>query len=359
MWCQARKIVATNMPPSRSGVVGGLFGLEPVSIANGSQDSPFASSSTSFFLNARCAIYAVCQSLRPSVAWLPSYLCADVLDPFRKLNIIVRFYDGRPNFKSHRRDWVAEVESGDLVLTIHYFGFPNTTFRADQLSRKGAVIIEDASQGLFLKQQYAESACIVHSPRKFLGVPDGGLMTSPTMHDLRLQPLEAPPVEWWTSALAATQLRREFDLVGGENQWFPLFRRVEENFPLGPYRASDLAKAIIESANYQSIRTARRENYLALAGQLKRYALFEVLDEETVPLGFPVSVDIARRDTVLACLYKQNIFPPVHWRIDGIVPNNFQESHKISSCILTLICDQRYTIDDMARQAEAFLSAVN
>jgi hypothetical protein len=280
------------------------------------------------------------------------------LDPFRKLDILVRYYDGRPHFSSDKLDWVAEVQSGDLVLTIHYFGFPNRAFPADQLRRRGAVIIEDASQGLFLKQQYAESAGIVHSPRKFLGVPDGGLMTSPTMNDLWLQPREAPPVDWWTSALAAIQARREFDLVGGENRWFPLFRRVEKSFPLGPYRSSDLTRAVIASTDYHFVRRARRENYLALAERLKDFALFQNLDEETVPLGFPVSVDAARRDAVLECLYEQNIFPPVHWRINGIVPDDFRESHQISSCILTLICDQRYTIVDMARQAEAFLSAV-
>jgi hypothetical protein len=227
------------------------------------------------------------------------------------------------------------------------------------LSRRGAVIIEDASQGLFLKQQYPESVGIVYSPRKFLGVPDGGVMTSSRMDALGSQLLEPPPTAWWTSALAATQMRREFDLEGGENQWFPLFRQVEETFPLGAYRSSDLTRAVIESTDYHFVRKARRENYLALAERLKEFALFQGLDGETVPVGFPVCVDAAHRDTVLECLYKQNIYPPVHWQIHGIVPDEFQESHLLSRRILTLICDQRYTIADMTRQADAFLSAIN
>jgi hypothetical protein len=344
---------------SSPGVIGGLFGLEPVIAANGDQHSPFASSSTGFFLNARCAIYAVCQSLKPSAAWLPSYLCGAVLDPFRKLNIPVRYYDAGPNFRRGTHHWVAEVQSGDLVLAIHYFGFPNTTFPADQLRLRGAAIIEDASQGLFVKQQYPESVCIVYSPRKFLGVPDGGVMTSSQMDALRPHLLESPPTAWWTSALAATQMRREFDLVGGENRWFPLFRHVEEGFPLGPYRSSDLTRAVIDTTDYQFVKKARRENYLALAERLKGFSLFHALDTEIVPVGFPVCVDGARRDAVLERLYRQNIYPPVHWRIDGIVPDEFRESHLLSRCILTLICDQRYTIADMTRQADAFLSAIN
>ena len=155
-------------------------------------------------------------------------------------------------------------------------------------------------------------------------------------------------------------MRREFDLLGGESQWFHLFRQVEEKFPLGPYRSSDLARVLIETGtDYQFIKRTRRENYLALLETLKEFALFPELDAETVPLGFPVCVDDRRRDKVLEILYGQRIYPPVHWRIEGIVPEEYKESHSLSRRILTLICDQRYTIADMARQAATFLSAIN
>jgi hypothetical protein len=247
-----------------------------------------------------------------------------------------------------------------VVLVIHYFGFANTTFPADQLKLRGAVIIEDASQGLFVKQQYPESICIVYSPRKFFGVPDGGVLATSRMDAIRRQPLEPPPTEWWKAAFAVTQMRREFDLVGEENRWFLLFRHVEETFPVGPYYSSDLARMLIETGtDYGPIRRARRQNYLALAERLNEFALFPVLGEDTVPLGFPVCVDAAQRDAVLKCLYNEKIYPPVHWRIDGIVPEEHHESHLLSRRILTLICDQRYTICDMARQAATFLSAIN
>lgn len=347
------------MPSSSRGVIGGLFGLEPVSLTKGDQPSPFAGSFVDYFLSARCAFYAVCQSVKPRIAWLPSYLCSAVLDPFRSLGIPVRYYDAGPNLRSGRHGWIADVHPGDLVLVIHYFGFANTTLPADQLKLRGAVIIEDASQGLFIKQQYPESICIVYSPRKFFGVPDGGVLATSRMDAIRRQPLEPPPTEWWKAAFAMTQMRREFDLVGGENRWFSLFRHVEKTFPVGPYCSSDLARMLIETGtDYGSMRTARRENYLALAARLNEFALFPVLGNDIVPLGFPVCVDAAQRDAVLKCLYNEKIYPPVHWRIDGIVPEEHHESHFLSRRILTLLCDQRYTSSDMTRQAAAFLLAV-
>ena len=347
------------MASSSSGIIGGLFGLEPVSLTRSDQPSTFDASFIEYFLSARCAFYAVCQSVKPKTAWLPSYLCGAVLDPFRALRIPVRYYEAGPNFRSETFQWIAEVLAGDLVLVIHYFGFTNTTFPADELKMRGAVIIEDASQGLFVKQLYKGSTCIVYSPRKFFGVPDGGVLTSSHINGMRRQPLEPPPTEWWKDALAMVQMRREFDLVGGENRWFRLFRYVEETFPIGLYHSSELAKVLIETGtDYESMRTARRKNYMALAERVNEFALFPVLGDETVPLGFPVCVDAAQRDAILEHLYNEKIYPPVHWRIDGIVPEHFHESHLLSRRTLTLLCDQRYTPSDMGRQAAAFLLAV-
>lgn len=347
------------MPSLSGGIIGGLFGLEPTSLVRSNQQSNFDPSFIEYFLSARCAFYAVCQYVKPRIAWLPSYLCGALLDPFRALGIPVRYYEDGPNFASGTLQWIADVHARDLVLVIHYFGFANKTFPADELTKRGAVVIEDASQSLFVKQLYKESTCIIYSPRKFFGVPDGGVLTSSHIDGVCLQPLQPPPTEWWKDALAMVQMRREFDLVGGENRWFRLFRRVEETFPVGLYRSSELARVLIETGtDYGSMRTARRENYLALAERLNEFALFPVLSDETVPVGFPVCVDAAQREAILEYLYNEKIYPPVHWRIDGIVPEHFQESHSLSRRILTLLCDQRYTPSDMARQATAFLLAV-
>jgi len=303
-------------------------------------------------------LLAVCETANPGAAWLPSYLCGAVLDPFRKLGVPLRYYDPHPASEPVELAWTKDVERGDLVLTIHYFGFPNRTLPVAQLAQQGAIVVEDASQGLFVKQQYPETHCILYSPRKFLGVPDSGVMVSSSNNDIRSELLEPPPGDWWKNALAMVQMRREFDLIGGENLWFPLFLDVEKTFPLGPYRSSDLAKLTLESGtDYQFIQRTRRENYAVLLERLKQFALFPELGAETVPLGFPVRVNPARRNAILGDLYKQRIYPPVHWHIEGIVPEEHRQSHLLSKSILTLICDQRYSASDMKRQADSFLLA--
>jgi hypothetical protein len=346
------------MMSSGSKIIGGLLGLEVPCLSSGSRSVPFSECFRNYFLSARCAIYTICQSLKPRTTWLPSYLCGALLEPFDRLNIPIRFYDDGPNFQNGSTNWIDEVKNGDLVLFIHYFGFPNRTFPAEAVKKQGGLIVEDASQGLFVKQLYSESECIIYSPRKFVGVPDGGVVVHSDTSVLQAGSLEPAPAEWWKSALAATLMRREFDLQGGENVWFQLFREVEETFPVGPYCSSDLARMYIEGGtDYDFIERVRRENYKALLERLAEFALFCELDAETVPLGFPVRLSPAVRDRVLDHLYKQNIFTPVHWRIGEIVPVEHVESHLLSQSILTLICDQRYTTSDMNRQVDAFLTA--
>lgn len=165
------------MPGPARSIIGGVFGLELVSIAKG--DSIFTSS-VKYYLSFRRTIYKLCQRFNPGTAWAPSYLCGVMLDSFRQLKVPIPYYNAGPNFETGSDDWMVDVVQGDLVLVVNYFVLPNALFPASDLKGRGAVIIEDTSQGYFLKQCYPESSYIVYSPRKFLGVPDGGdMMLSP------------------------------------------------------------------------------------------------------------------------------------------------------------------------------------
>ena len=56
-------------------------------------------------------------------------------------------------------------------------------------------------------------------------------------------------------------------------------------------------------------------------------------------------------------MFNNNIFTPIHWpfeseALNGSVKNQLYENE------LSLICDQRYTIDDMKRQIEVLRKCV-
>ncbi len=346
-----------NSSSSRK-IIGGAFGFECPVLSNDAGRLPFAEErdQIQYFLNARCALTVFCDVRRPRVAWLPSYLCESLLHPFVRCRVPVRYYPVDLDLKVRDTEWVKELQPGDWVIAVHYFGFANSDFPAAQIVGSGALLLEDASQALFLPRQFDESTCIVYSPRKFLAVPELGVMVSRKEIGTEAVALAAPPDNWWKLAIATMQKRREFDLIGGNNEWFSLFQQVESQFPLGPYAASDLSKMLLTcGVDYGNIRTRRRENYFRLLEKLEKYALFPQIGPQTVPLGFPVLVDPGRRNRILQCLYEKGIYPPVHWRINGVVPSEFSASHAISNSMMTLICDQRYTVEDMDKQASEFL----
>jgi dTDP-4-amino-4,6-dideoxygalactose transaminase len=120
---------------------------------------------------------------------------------------------------------------------------------------------------------------------------------------------------------------------------------------------SQVSKAIFEhSVDYSIIEKRRIDNYRTLLDRLRAYAVFPRLEPDVVPSGFPVRV--AKRDAIRQALFDREIYPPVHWLIDGIIPNQYEDSHRLAHQIMTLPCDQRYGHEDMERIADAFLQSL-
>jgi dTDP-4-amino-4,6-dideoxygalactose transaminase len=119
---------------------------------------------------------------------------------------------------------------------------------------------------------------------------------------------------------------------------------------------SQLSLAIINySVDYSTIAKRRRDNYRALSERLGEYAIFRGIEPDVVPLGFPVR--LANRDEVRQALFDHQIYPPVHWLIEGVTPPEYKDSHRLACQIMTLPCDQRYGPEDMETIAELFLQS--
>jgi hypothetical protein len=344
--------------PQQPKILGGAFGIETPELSHDRSEPPFSGPHIQYFLNVRCALKALCDVHRPTHAWLPSYLCTSLLQPFEICGVPVRYYAVDERLICSDEDFLSEIRPGDFLVLIHYFGFPQGLALAAKAHARGALVIEDASQALFLKQQFPGSTCVLYSPRKFLGVPDGAIMVSDRETGTGGMSLVEPPQDWWKLAVAMSLKRRDFDLTGQQNNWFDLFRRTESDIPVGAYRASQLSRIVLEGMDYGLIKARRRTNYACLLKHLKQYALFTEYKESSAPLGFPVRVPRRLRDPVLLHLHKAGIFAPVHWPCEAFVPPSFRASHEIATTVLTLLCDQRYAESDMERQADEFKSAL-
>jgi len=348
-----QKIDATSNPK----IMGGMFGLEinfqpdlsslavPAILAG-----PHLRLAT-----ARSAFTLLALTLRPPTVWLPSYLCGVVLEAFKDAGTCVKFYPVGEQLKITDEEWVNSVESHDMVVFIDYFGFNMWNFYGEAVKNRGAWVVEDACQAM-LNLSFSENAdYVIASPRKFLGVPDGGILLAQNEAELPSVDLPPPPAEWWIDSLKASHLRASFDRHGGDREWFELFRKTDPNGPVEPTRMSELSSQLLDHAfNYETISSLRRSNFRQLAMALPEFAIFFELPANVAPLGFPVSV--CDRDHLRLGLFEHGIFPPIHWPIHGIVPKEFEASHCLEKKIMTLPCDQRNSPEDISCMIQIFKS---
>ena len=216
-------------------LVGGVFGLEVPQSIGAESRLHLDTGDALFLVNARSAIALVVDRVRPATVWLPSYLCQTLLDAVARAPR-VEFYEVTHDLRPGTSEWVERVQGGDLVIVIDYFGFPFEAGWAEDARGRGAIVVRDAGQALLSAATSVTADFHVYSPRKFLGVPDGGILTAAIPFEGPQPQLEEAPVEWWLDGLAATVLRRSFDRHGGARDWFELFRRYEAAAPVGNYR---------------------------------------------------------------------------------------------------------------------------
>jgi dTDP-4-amino-4,6-dideoxygalactose transaminase len=341
-------------------IIGGVFGLSdmPSEIQRQSATRwPFLGARALHLANARSALFLIVRKCAPRKVWLPSYLCGAVVDALKAAGTDIGFFPVDRQLKCEGSDWLSNVRDGDCVLRVSYFGFPNRDPIIAEAKNRGAWVIDDAAQALLTKGIGDGAKFVVYSPRKFVGVPDGGFLIPQTEFKRGQKTLESAPAKWWLGAYSATLLRRVFDMGGVSRDWYPRFQEAEQIAPVGEYAMSELSWCLLDQAfDYDAIAAKRRENYLSLLQNLHEHAMFRDLPDGVVPLGFPVRVQ--NRDSVRNALIQERIYPPIHWALDGFVPKSFSNSHRLSGEIMTLPCDQRYGAGDMMRVSEVFLKAV-
>lgn len=335
-------------------IIGGMFGLKLEPDATSKPDDLDFSRMLKLH-NARSCLLLLLQAIQPQTIWLPSYLCPTILAPldiFKEVSL--KFYSVNAQLKIDHFDWLNQINSNDMVLIIDYFGFFHDTKLLQEIKSAKAIIIEDASQALLSDLSQSIADFIIYSPRKFIGVPDGGLIDNRTQMNLS-EPEVPPPIEWWMKAFRASQLRREFDLTLTKNNWYEIFQQSEALMPVGLYKMSEVSKYILNfHFDYKAIMNHRRKNFLYLLSQFKDIAIFPELYDGVTPLGFPIV--IKNRPRVLNEFYKHRIYPPIHWNLKNRVPEGYRESNDLSETILTLPCDQRYSLNDMRIMVEVFQS---
>lgn len=311
-----------------SAALGGYFGLE-LGRGRGLAWWPRAQR----FESARAALQAYLQNRRPSAVRVPWFACGAIAEAVHAAGVPVRRYALDAGLGVERG---LVLEDGEILVVIDYFGVCGSNV-ADALRRFGSGhVVVDAAQSLFHVPE--AGAVTMFSPRKFVGVPDGGALLSPTA-------VAAAHADEEGSRRRCEHLLRR--LAGDPEGGLADYRRAEASLAAGQPRAmSQLTARLIGSIDFDAVAERRRANFDTLHRRLPS-PLRERGDG--VPLCYPVRVGGAA--AVREALAKQRIYCPAYW------PDSERGDDPVAAMLLDevvyLPCDQRYGAEDMHRLADS------
>ena len=289
---------------------------------------------------------------------LPSYLCKDILKPFKKEHINIKFYKVNPNLIVDLEDIKKKITGRTkALLIIHYFGFlqPNQQELREICDKSSLYLIEDNVQALLTKKRLEDySDFSFNSYRKFLAIPDGSLLLSKKDFDKNWGETSLKHFFYIYLRYLATNFKSLYLKINLPPK-FSFLRILKysdsllDGYPK-PAKMSCLSKKILAKINFEQIIRKRRENFRYLLANLKNIRfirpLFFELPDNVCPLGFPILV--RDRELLKKKLIEKRIYPPIHWELsEDINKEEFQASWKFSQNILTIPIDQRYGKKEM------------
>ncbi len=295
------------------------------------------------YSNARSALAALLAQRQVRRLWLPAYVCTAVADAAAGLD--VAWYAVSPTLEPDTDRLARDLAQGDAVLVVDYFGrAPGPAFAALATARRDVLWIEDRAQAL-APDATPWGDVILYSPRKLLGVADGGVLLSNTVLPQPGEPDDDPNL--W-----APEDARAADPAGDAPEgWYPLFQQREVSFAVGHQPISTRTYAALNAVAAAPIVAARKANWRVLAQRLGDLALWPILEPSFSPLAFPVLVeDAAHASKALA---ERRLWCPRHWADLPAGAGGDPVATDLSCRMLSLPCDQRYGAADMARLADA------
>jgi len=306
-------------------------------------------SSTQWFLSGRSALQAIIKGIKerkePRFVAMPSYCCDSMIVPFLKEGIEVRFYPVYPG----EDGLVQEIDkSCDILFLIDYFGYSAQVFALDDY---GGEIIRDVTHSVF-SYSYNDADYCFGSLRKWCGVWTGGYAWGKAGHGLPMTGTD----DYGYAALREKAMKLKDSYIHGwgavNKEHLRVFEEAEEaleRVTIAPAKNRDIELA--KKLNVEFINSRRRANAEVLRSAFSEWLIFPHLSDSDTPMFVPVLVPEGKRDELRRYLIKHEIYCPVHWpvseyhRLDERTVYIYQNE-------LSLVCDQRYTVEDMNRMVE-------
>jgi len=296
---------------------------------------------TQWFLSGRSALCAIISDIKKQGSFqtvaMPDWCCDSMILPFVRNGVSVSFYDAF----DPPQDAVA-----DVILVMDYFGYSSGNSYHDY----PGIVIRDLTHSLF-------SGCCndadyyFGSLRKWAGFYTGGFAWG------FMNPVIYCEGDSEYTKLRMTAMAKKAQYITGESDskdYLVTFADAEailEN--VGVLPACDRDIKIAKNFDVEGMKAARRRNAQILLNEFSDAAVFPRINPDDCPMFVPIRAK--NRNELRSWLIQNEIFCPVHWPISPY--HRLSDSkQKLYEEELSLVCDQRYSEEDMLRMIETIRS---
>lgn len=285
---------------------------------------------------------------------IPSYFCQEVVESLLTTPLQVTLYSDGPldDFSPP-----ASASSGDLLLVVNHFGLRQQPRYPESLHQKVTIVEDHTHDPWSAWAKQSQAPYLLMSLRKTLPIPDGALIYSPMQWPLPKEPdVTATGTATALDKLSAMLLKRLY--LQGEDipkgRFRELATRGEARFASGEISSvSSYTSALLPQLPMTAWRKQRQVNFLAFSAYFNQGLRIRVL-EPSDPDGVPLSCVLLaesyeQREAIRSELIKRDIYPAVLWPLETPLLPNIPERHlDLSRRILSIACDMRYSMQDMA-----------
>ncbi len=300
--------------------------------------------STEWFLSGRSALSAIVKNLseKKSVA-MPSWCCESMIKPFINAGMQVSFYP------VYFRDGevIQEVDTNcDVLFLMDYFGYTS------EWDISHSCVIRDVTHSIF-SSIYSDADYYFGSLRKWCGIWTGGYAWTKKDHSFLLCDVERDVDDKGYVLLRKRAMEEKFlyirNEINADKGFLKIFHKAEEILErCGICDANKRDIECVKKMDVGYITSRRRGNAKILMDAFPEWVMYQTLSDSDCPMFVPVLVPGGQRDQLKTYLIEHEIYCPVHWPI-SVYHNLDDKTEFIYKNELSLVCDQRYTEEDMYR----------
>ena len=288
--------------------------------------------------------------------------------PFILNNYNIVFYKYNKDYSIDVNDLCQKLSKYNdctkLLLVMDYFGNSCTSNR-DILGIKEKYsrlkIVNDITHNFLY---YVDSGIFdytVASIRKWVNIPDGGLLWSNDIIDI--SKFEEENL-FSNSRLQAQIMRNEYLNNGDENlktEYRKIFSEVGKilDEDSRPYKMSEYSYQLLCETDFDAIRSIREKNFAVLSRILSECQNITLIQNDNFKSNLYVPFLVRNRDIKQRELSSIGIFNTVIWPLNDIQKDNCMIAKYIGENMLAAPCDQRYTFDEMVYVGNCIVRCFN